>query len=57
MPTIYSDLDKSLQETELIMVDVDTFITALYVMADDFAKTRNSEAVRDLARRCRKPKS
>ncbi len=26
------------------MVDVDTFITALYVMADDFAKTRNKRS-------------
>ena len=26
------------------MVDVDTFKTALYVMADDFAKTRNKRS-------------
>jgi hypothetical protein len=40
------------------MVDVDTLITALYVMADDFA--RNPEQAKlsgGEPRRCRKPNS
>jgi hypothetical protein len=40
MPSIYSEFKRIFPRKELTMIDVDTFITILYVMVDDFCQSQ-----------------